>query len=168
MATINNIPAPADLMMAQYSLPFCVALAHYRNARDPAAFSAQSFDDPAIRALAARVRVSVSEEAKRGHTLATTVTVTLKDGRRLSRRVDDFKGTPTQPLDRGEMREKFLLLTRHCDRPAMARLFERLQNLEAERSLDWIKVEAAAKRSGTARQRESASRRNARRRAKTR
>ena len=49
------------------------------------------------------------------------------------------------------MREKFLLLTRHCNRPAMARLFERLQNLEAERSLDWIKVEAAAKRSGTAR-----------------
>ena len=32
MATINNIPAPTDLMMAQYSLPFCVALAHYRNA----------------------------------------------------------------------------------------------------------------------------------------
>ena len=29
MATVNNIPAPADLMMAQYSLPFCVALAHY-------------------------------------------------------------------------------------------------------------------------------------------
>ena len=66
------------------------------------------------------------------------------------------------------MREKFLLLTRHCDRAAMARLFERLQNLEAERSLDWIKVEAAAKRSGTARPRKTASRRNARRRARTR
>jgi 2-methylcitrate dehydratase PrpD len=168
MATINNIPAPADLMMAQYSLPFCVALAHYRNARDPAAFSARSFNDPAIRALAARVRISVSEEARRGYTLAATVTVTLKDGRALSRRVDDFKGTPTQPLDRSEMREKFLLLTRHCNRPAMARLFERLQNLEAERSLDWIKVEAAAKRSGTARRRKTASGRNARRQARTR
>ena len=41
MATVNNIPAPADLMMAQYSLPFCVALAHYRNARDPAVVQRQ-------------------------------------------------------------------------------------------------------------------------------
>ena len=42
------------------------------------------------------------------------------------------------------MREKFLLLTRHCDRAAMERLFERIQNLEDERTLDWMKV--AAKR----------------------
>lgn len=139
MATVNNIPAPKDLMMAQYSLPFCVALAHFHNTRDPASFNSRTFQDPAIRSLAARVSVSVSEEAKH-NPLASTVTVTLKDGRVLSRRVDSFKGTPEQPLDRDEMREKFLLLTRHCDRNAMARLFERLQNLEAERSLDWIKV----------------------------
>jgi hypothetical protein len=44
------------------------------------------------------------------------------------------------------MREKFLLLTRHCDRTAMARLFDRLADLETERKLDWLKV-AAAKRS---------------------
>ena len=35
MATVNNIPAPADLMMAQYSLPFCVALAHHRDRARP-------------------------------------------------------------------------------------------------------------------------------------
>ena len=29
----------------------------------------------------------------------------------------------------------------------MARLFERLQNLETERNLDWIKVDAAKKKS---------------------
>jgi 2-methylcitrate dehydratase PrpD len=68
--------------------------------------------------------------------------VTLKDGRTLTRRVDSFKGTPEQPLDRAEMREKFLLLTRHCDGAAMARLFDRLQNLERERKLDWIEVKA--------------------------
>ena len=143
MATVNNIPAPSDLMMAQYSLPFCVALAHHRDARDPASFNARSFNDPAIRALASRVTVSVADEARQGHTLASTVTVTLADGRALTRRVDGFKGTPEQPLDRAEMREKFLLLTKACDRAAMARLFERLQNIEGERNLDWIKVEAA-------------------------
>ena len=92
--------------------------------------------------------ISVAEEAKHGHSIVSTVTVTLNDGRALTRRVESFKGTPEQPLDRAEMREKFLLLTRHCDRAAMARLFERLQNIEGERNLDWIKVEAAKGKSG--------------------
>src|SRR5882724_8375418 len=151
MATVNNIPAPADLMMAQYSLPFCVALAHHRDPRDPASFSMKSFNDPAIRSLAERVTVTVADEARHGHTIASTVTVTLKDGRALTRRVESFKGTPEQPLDRAEMREKFLLLTRHCDQKAMARLFDRLQNLEGERNLDWIKVDAAKKKPTAAR-----------------
>jgi 2-methylcitrate dehydratase PrpD len=143
MATINNIPQPTDLMMAQYSLPFCVALAHYRNARDPRSFDVKAFNNPDIRSLASRVSVSVAEEAKHGHTLAATVTVMLDDGRKLTRRAEGFKGTPEQPLDRTEMREKFLLLTRHCDRDAMGGLFERIQNLENERNLDWLKVAAA-------------------------
>jgi 2-methylcitrate dehydratase PrpD len=150
MATVNNIPEPADLMMAQYSLPFNVALAHYREPRDPASFSLKTFNDLAIRSLASRVTVSVEDEAKHGHgTIASTVTVTLNDGRTLTRRVESFKGTPEQPLDRAEMRDKFLLLTKHCDGKAMARLFERLQNLEAEPSLDWMKV-ADGKRAGKA------------------
>src|SRR5258706_16481237 len=115
MATVNNIPSPAGLMMAQYSLPFWVALAHYKDARDPASFNLKSFNDQAIRALARLVTISVADEAKHGHTIASTVHVTLKDGRVLSRRVDSFKGTPEQPLNRDEMRDKFLLLTRHCD-----------------------------------------------------
>ncbi len=146
MATVNNIPAPSDLMMAQYSLPFCVALAHHRDPRDPASFSMRSFNDPAIRSLATRVTITVADEARHGHTIASTVTVTLNDGRALTRHVESFKGTPEQPLDRAEMRDKFLLLTKACDPKAMARLFDRLQNLEGERNLDWIKVDAAKKK----------------------
>ena len=137
-------------MMAQYSLPFCVALAHHLEPRDPASFSMKSFNDPAIRSLATRVTISVAEEAKHGHTIASTVTVTLKDGRTLTRHVESFKGTPEEPLDRAEMREKFLLLTKACDQKAMARLFDRLQNLEGERNLDWIKVDAAKKKATAA------------------
>src|SRR4029079_5704077 len=115
--------------------------------------------DPAIRSLASRVGISVSEEAKRGHTIASTVTVTLKDGRALTRGVDSFTGTRDQPLDRSEMRDKFLLLTRHCDGKAMERLFERVQNLESERSLDWMKVSAAKRSAKAPRRRAPASHR---------
>jgi 2-methylcitrate dehydratase PrpD len=147
MATVNNIPEPADLMMAQYSLPFNVALAHHRNPRDPASFNLKNFNDPEIRALARRVSITVADEARHGHTIASTVTVKLKDGRALVRKVESFKGTPEQPLDRAEMREKFLLLTKACDSAAMARLFERLQNIDSERNLDWLKVTAKKKSS---------------------
>jgi 2-methylcitrate dehydratase PrpD len=146
MATINNIPAPSDIMMAQYSIPFCVALAHYRNPRDPRSFSAAAVADANIRALAGRVTMKVADEARHVRTLVSTVTVTLKDGRVLSRRVADFKGTPESPLNPDEMREKFLLLTRHCDQKAMAQLFERIQNLDNERTLDWVRIAPLSKR----------------------
>jgi 2-methylcitrate dehydratase PrpD len=59
----------------------------------------------------------------------------------LARRVTDFRGTPERALDRAEMREKFLMLTRHCPPQEMDRMFDRLQNLEHETDLDWIRVE---------------------------
>ena len=60
----------------------------------------------------------------------------------LSRLVTEFKGTPARPLEQGELREKFLMLTRHCDAAEMRELFDRLQNLENEPDLDWVGVHA--------------------------
>src|SRR5262245_61937328 len=138
MVGVNNIRAPADLMMAQYAIPFCVALAHVRDPRDPRAFDETALRDPQIRALAERVSIGIGEN--RPTPLAAVVTVTLQDGRALTRSVADFKGTPQSPLDQGELRETFLLLTRHCGAAEMDRLFDRLCNLENEPALDWIAV----------------------------
>jgi 2-methylcitrate dehydratase PrpD len=138
MARVNNIPSPADIMIAQYSIPFCVALAHTRDPRDPRSFNEDALRDPQIRSLAQRVTITVGED--RPTPLAAVVTVTLRDGRVLKRSVADFKGTPESPLDRSELREKFLLLTRHCTGNDMGEMFERLQNLENETDLDWIGV----------------------------
>jgi 2-methylcitrate dehydratase PrpD len=140
MAGVNNIRAPADIMMAQYAIPFCVALAHHRDPRDPRSFDQSALNDPHIRALAERVAITVGKD--RPTPLAAVVTITLKDGRVLTRTVAGFKGTPEQPLDGAELREKFLLLTRHCTGSDMAAMFERLQNLENERDLDWVGVRA--------------------------
>jgi 2-methylcitrate dehydratase PrpD len=138
MAKVNNIRAPADIMMAQYSIPFCVALAHVRDPRDPRSFDDTALQDPRVRALAERVTITIGKD--RPTPLAAVVTVTLKDGRVLTRSVADFKGTPERPLDQAELREKFLLLTRHCTADDMGAMFDRLQNLENESNLDWIRV----------------------------
>jgi len=137
-ATVNNIPRPVDRMMAQYSVPFAVALALYRDPRDPRAFDEGVVRDPDIRELAARITVTAGNPPQARSDLAVTVTVTLNDGRVLSRRVAEFKGTPARPLDRDELREKFLLLTRDRERARMEHMFERLQGLESETSLDWL------------------------------
>jgi 2-methylcitrate dehydratase PrpD len=139
MAKVNNIAAPADIMLGQYSVPFSVALSVYRDPRDPRSFDESAVRDPEIGALARRVTMSVAEGQASGD-LACMVTINLKDGRVLTRRVTGFRGTPERPLDRAGLREKFMLLTRRLDRARMEQLFERLEQMETERDLHWIKV----------------------------
>jgi 2-methylcitrate dehydratase PrpD len=138
MAGVNNFRAPADIMMAQYSIPFCVALAHVRDPHDPRSFDQAALADPNIQSLCERVTITIGKD--RPTPLAADVTVTLRDGRVLARRVADFKGTPSRPLERAELRDKFLMLTRHCPADEMGKMFDRLQNLENESDLDWTGV----------------------------
>jgi 2-methylcitrate dehydratase PrpD len=116
-----------------------VALALYRDPVDPRSFDDSAVHDRAILDLAARTKLTVVPDQDR-RDLAVTVTVRLKDGRAPSRRVTSFKGTPERPLARAELREKFLLLTRRLGDDRMAPLFERLQGIENEKTLDWLNV----------------------------
>jgi 2-methylcitrate dehydratase PrpD len=137
MATVNNIPEPADIMMAQYSIPFCVSLALFRDPRNPASFDASALADTAIRDMSRHVAVTVADPPNRTPG-ASTVTVWLRDGRTIARTVEEFDGTPARPLSRDALREKFTLLM-GADHAARATvLFERLQNLENETDVRWL------------------------------
>jgi 2-methylcitrate dehydratase PrpD len=129
MATLHNIPEPADLMMAQYSLPFCVALAIVRDPRNPESFGEAALNDRRIRALCRRVRVEAAP-AQAG--AGCTVTVELSGGRQLERREED--GT----LPPAELGDKFLRLTEPALGADAAGLYERLQHLDQEESLEWL------------------------------
>jgi 2-methylcitrate dehydratase PrpD len=139
MATRNNIPAPEDKMLAQYSVPFSVALSLYRDARDPRSFDDAVVHDRPILDLASRIKITRAANQSRQDT-TSTVTIRLKDGREVSQRVSNFMGTPQRPLDQAELKEKFMLLTRHLERNKMETMFERLQHLESEKTLDWVRV----------------------------
>jgi 2-methylcitrate dehydratase PrpD len=139
MAKTNNIPAPADMMLAQYSIPFSVALSLYRDPVDPRSFDQEVVHDRAILDLASRTRMAVTPGQDRRN-LAATVTIKLKDGREVSRQVTSFKGTPERPMARAELREKFLLLSQRLGRDKMVALFDRLQAIEDEKTLDWLTV----------------------------
>jgi 2-methylcitrate dehydratase PrpD len=131
----HNITSPTDPMLAQYSVPFCLALACYRNPRDPRSFDQSSLSDRDILSLCGRVRLI----ADAGHSRdAATVTIRLKDGQVWTRHVTKVKATPEDPPTKAEVYEKFSLLTRHCPCDKMDELFTRIQNLEKEPDLSWI------------------------------
>jgi 2-methylcitrate dehydratase PrpD len=139
MATVNNIPVPADALLAQFSIPFCVALSMYRNPVDPRSFDEGVARDQQILALTRRVTMKVAP-SQTNNDLASTVTVKLNDGREFSAHVTAFTGTPEHPLDRAGLHEKFMLLTRGHPEKAMSQLFDRIQNIEKESKLDWLRV----------------------------
>jgi 2-methylcitrate dehydratase PrpD len=140
VATRNNIPAPEDKMMAQYSVPFSVALSLYRDARDPRSFNDDAvIHDPAILDLTSRIKSIRAVSQSRQDTTAT-VTVRLKDGREVSQKVTSFKGTAERPLDQADLKEKFMLMTAHRDRAKMEAMFTRLQHIEGEKTLDWLEI----------------------------
>jgi 2-methylcitrate dehydratase PrpD len=111
MLSHHNIPEPRDMAMAQYSTPFCVALACYRDPRDPASFSDTALDDPAIRDLCRKVKLEPRPPAPGKNLLGSRVSMRLKDGRQLEEELEFFPGTPEQPLDRAGLREKFETIT---------------------------------------------------------
>jgi len=133
MVERHNILEPGDLMLAQYSIPFCVALALHREARDPESYDQTALADPQIRALCRRVRLVPEPHGEHGGT-AGMVTITLADGRRFERRAENGM------LEPGELPDKFLRLTRAAlGEHGAATLYERLQQLEGEQSLDWLR-----------------------------
>jgi 2-methylcitrate dehydratase PrpD len=132
MVERHNILEPADPMLAQYSIPFCVALALHREARDPEAFDETALRDPQIRALCRRLRL-VPEAGAAHAGMGSTVTIGLADGRHFEGRAENGM------LEPGELEDKFLRLTRGAlGEPGASALFERLQRIEDETDLSWL------------------------------
>ncbi|HEY3911769.1 MAG TPA: MmgE/PrpD family protein [Stellaceae bacterium] len=132
MATLHNIPEPTDLMLAQYSVPFCAALALYRDPRNPESFAEGALDDPEIRSLTRRVTMQAPSR-QAGHSAAgTTVMVALKGGRHFTATAEDGTLVP------GDLADKFARLTRAALGERSGQLFERLMQLEREQTLDWL------------------------------
>jgi len=115
---------PTDLMMAQYSIPFCVALSVYFDPTDPASFDARKLKDRKIAALMQKIRLEVDHEIEnKGWDRAARVTVNLVDKRHDAKLIIHFKGTPHNPLADLEVETKARKLTR---------------GIISERQLDWL------------------------------
>jgi 2-methylcitrate dehydratase PrpD len=130
MLSHHNIPEPRDLAMAQYSTPFCVALACYLDPRNPSAFSEKALNDGPIRNLCRRVKLELREETTTENLLASRVTIRLKDGREFIEQIEHFPGMPEQPLDRAALREKFETITADLRQNRPITIFDSITTLD--------------------------------------
>ena len=132
LVTHHAIYQPKDLMMAQYSIPFCIALSLYFDPTDPECFDEKRLYDKKVLAMMRRVRLKIDAEVEqKGWDRAARVTVQLKNRKRHSRLVIHFRGTPQNPLSRSEVEVKGRKLTRPVlPQEKMERLLEAVHHLE--------------------------------------
>jgi 2-methylcitrate dehydratase PrpD len=114
-------------MLAQYSVPFCVALSAFRDPADPASFAEDALADPAITDLARRITLAPG----RPKGWSAGLEAVLADGRRIVGERDGFLGCPERPLDAQGLADKFRRLTSHADPARMERLLASLTALES-------------------------------------
>ncbi len=108
----NGEPAPVDTMGAQYSIPYCVAVALLGDPRDPAWFRPDAVNDPIMRELASKVTIVVDPavEAVYPAKFGARVKLTFADGTISERTVLECHGTPSDPCSNQEQLDKFRLL----------------------------------------------------------
>jgi len=105
----NSNPKPTDTMEAQYSIPYCSALALTRDPGDPRAFDADGYTNPTLLAIASRVATRVDDECDAVYPkrFGSRVQLHLEGGVVKEALTLDPHGTPADPCSAAELTAKF-------------------------------------------------------------
>jgi 2-methylcitrate dehydratase PrpD len=108
----NGAVEPADTFGAQFSIPYCSALALLGDPADPAMYAAEVIDDPDRRALARRIEISVDPQMEAAYPrhYGARVELELAGGERKTGAVLDPHGMPADPCTPEELLAKFTSL----------------------------------------------------------
>jgi 2-methylcitrate dehydratase PrpD len=119
---------PVDVMSAQYSTPFTVALAAYHDPSNPEVFNDATLADTRVRDLATRIRII--ERPQDVATMGVAMAIGLKSGRAVEGHLDAFRGTPEQPFSRADLAAKFDNVAREIELSKRKTLFDALLSLD--------------------------------------
>lgn len=104
-ATVTGNSSPTTTNEAKFSLAHCAAVALIEGRLAPADFADGVVNDPIVRAVRDRVRVTIDPDvSKRG----ASVTLRTRDGRVLERTVAANRGTPENPMRDEDISNKFM------------------------------------------------------------
>ena len=104
---------PKNGYMAKFSTPYLLATGFVRGNVGFEHFSEQAVRDPAVLALAAKVRYVVDADNLYPNAFTGHIRATLNDGRVIEERQPHFRGGAQEPLTRADIEEKFALNARH-------------------------------------------------------
>ena len=108
----NANPVPSDTMEAQYSIPYCCAVALTGDPGDPNEFCEPAIHDPVRRAFASRVELRVDEESEAVYParFGSRVRLHLRSGEVKEAATLDPHGTAADPCTDEEIVAKFTRL----------------------------------------------------------
>ena len=108
----NGEPAPVDIMGAQYSFPYCAALALAGDPTDPAMYLEKEIGNPERRALARRVELYTDDQMEAAYPkhYGSRIELVLASRERRTSFVLDPHGFPADPVTDPERIEKFTRL----------------------------------------------------------
>jgi len=118
-------PAGNPQVSAQFSVQYSIASVLARGRFSADDIHPDAVSDPAVRALAQRVRVEI-DPAQPGRFAPATVTVHTRAGAELVATATELPGTPSHPMTDAELRDKAMTCFRSGARPMTACAAERL------------------------------------------
>jgi hypothetical protein len=104
--------------------------------RDPRSLDESALTDPSIRAVLQRIRFEVGDITDKR---TCEMTVTLQGGA-VHKLTLPEPGIPWRPANRDETYEKYAILMRDCPQSKADELFERIQTLEAQPNVGWLRI----------------------------
>jgi 2-methylcitrate dehydratase PrpD len=108
---------PANGYAGKFSTPYCIAAGFVRGQKDLSVglgdFSDEAVRDPAVLALAAKVRYRIDPQNPYPKNFTGHIRATLRDGSVVEERQPHMRGGAHEPLSRADLEEKFLLNARH-------------------------------------------------------
>jgi 2-methylcitrate dehydratase PrpD len=104
---------PANGYAGKFSTPYCIAAGFVRGNVGLSDFSDGAVRDPAVLALAAKVRYRIDPQNPYPKNFTGHIRATLRDGSVVEERQPYMRGGAQKPLTRADIEEKFLLNVGH-------------------------------------------------------
>ena len=104
---------PLNGYAGKFSTPYCIAAGFVRGNVGLSDFSDAAVKDPAVRALAAKVRYQIDPKNPYPKNFTGHIRATMHDGSVIEERQPHMRGGAHEPLTRADIEDKFLLNARH-------------------------------------------------------
>jgi len=104
---------PPNGYAGKFSTPYCIASALVHGGVGLEAFTDSAVNDPAVTALAAKVRYEIDPDNPYPQNFTGHIRATLKDGTVIQERQPHMRGGAHEPLTKADIEEKFMFNARH-------------------------------------------------------